>query len=537
MNIHQLLSVSQSSPQTQSPGAFSRQDPVNGLFQQALLNASDTQRRLLPAELSGISTPQAPLQQKQLDALSNLASDTLGVDAESLSTALEALGLVVSESDFSKLLAQLQLPNSNISVDTLGLASKRPSTPLDEIADRLTLMASFSDGSAQRPSEPLSGSAILPLIAEQLNLNTHQTAQLADTPALKTVIQSLSMDNSGFDAAALEAIAEKLNITQTEAVQLADTPAFKTLVQSLSIDSSGFDAAALEAIADQLNITQTEAAQLVSALNGLVGQQHSAESLSADPARSSDTRSPVAELQIASRSQQEIVSRSQQETVVSQPNTSAQINTTSAAPAVSTEALIGALLAADGAPKGSQSGGEQLAAGFTLNSSANPLPLPQSAQPYTPAPPPTAATLATPFASPAWPQQLSQQLVQISQRGGDQHVQMQLNPAELGPLSISLKFSEQGAQAHFLSAHAQVRQVLEQAIPQLREALAEQGISLGETSVGEQRDPNEQAFAQSSNGRGAKAGSDSGEVGSDETAHQSTESKPLALDGRVDLYA
>ena len=236
----------------------------------------------------------------------------------------------------------------------------------------------------------------------------------------------------------------------------------------------------------------------------------------------------MAELQLASRSQQD--------TFVSQPNTSAQFNTSSAAPAVSTEALIGALLAADGAPKGSQSG-EQLAAGFTLNSSSNPLAMAQSAQPYTPAPSPTAATLATPFMSPAWSQQLSQQLVQISQRGGDQHVQMQLNPAELGPLSISLKFSEQGAQAHFLSAHAQVRQVLEQAIPQLREALAEQGISLGETSVGEQRDPNDQAFAQSSNNNGAKAGGDSGEVVLEEAAHQNAGSKPLALDGRVDLYA
>ncbi|KFC50708.1 hypothetical protein DK37_08975 [Halomonas sp. SUBG004] len=71
--------------------------------------------------------------------------------------------------------------------------------------------------------------------------------------------------------------------------------------------------------------------------------------------------------------------------------------------------------------------------------------------------------------------------------GGEQHIQMKLHPAELGPLSISLKMTEHGAQAHFLSAHAQVRQVLEQAIPQLRDALAEQGISLGETSVGEQK--------------------------------------------------
>jgi flagellar hook-length control protein FliK len=161
----------------------------------------------------------------------------------------------------------------------------------------------------------------------------------------------------------------------------------------------------------------------------------------------------------------------------------------------------------------------------------------QPAQGFAPTVPPTQATLATPFTNPAWSQQLSQQLVQISQRGGEQHVQMQLHPAELGPLSISLKFSEQGAQAHFLSAHAQVRQVLEQAIPQLREALAEQGISLGETSVGEQRDPNAQAFAQSGGQQGSEFGSDGGDIGSDETLTRVAESSPLILNGRVDLYA
>ncbi|WP_442905499.1 flagellar hook-length control protein FliK [Halomonas sp. BC04] len=105
-----------------------------------------------------------------------------------------------------------------------------------------------------------------------------------------------------------------------------------------------------------------------------------------------------------------------------------------------------------------------------------------------PAPPtPAQASLPSPVQSQAWTGQLGQQLVQFARQGGEQQIEMRLNPAELGPLSVTLKMTEQGAQAQFLSAHAQVRQVLEQAIPQLREALAEQGISLGETSVGEQR--------------------------------------------------
>ena len=196
-----------------------------------------------------------------------------------------------------------------------------------------------------------------------------------------------------------------------------------------------------------------------------------------------------------------------------------------------------ALLTLEGVTRNSPAG-EQLFTSPSLSANQPPLTSSQAAQGFAPTVPPTQASLSTPVTSNAWPQQLGQQLVQISQRGGEQHVQMQLHPAELGPLSISLKFSEQGAQAHFLSAHAQVRQVLEQAIPQLREALAEQGISLGETSVGEQRDPNAQAFAQSGGKQGIEAGGDNGDVGLDETTPAlSAESSPLILDGRVDLYA
>ncbi|MNR47301.1 flagellar hook-length control protein [compost metagenome] len=43
------------------------------------------------------------------------------------------------------------------------------------------------------------------------------------------------------------------------------------------------------------------------------------------------------------------------------------------------------------------------------------------------------------------------------------------------------------AHAQFFSHNAQVRSAIEQALPQLKEAMAEQGISLGQTSVGDQR--------------------------------------------------
>lgn len=455
MNTHQLLSVSQSSPQTQSQGAFRREGSANGLFHQTLLQASDAQR-LSASALNETSASGVPGR----NALGFLVSDALEVDVQNLNEVLQSLGLDISENDLSELLAQLQLTSSGISADTLALSGGETSTPLDEIASRLALIASFSDGQTSLKEEQLTNFDSLKSITEMLNIGSNEPA----------------------------------------------TP---------------IDPAALEAIAEQLNINQTEASQLVAALNVLVSQQQSAQSLPIDSARLARARSAAIEVQATHR----------------QPDTLfAQMNSGSAVSQISSEALMGALLTVEGSSKGNLAS-EQLLTGLSLNSGNNPLASSQALQGFAPTAAPTAATLSTPITNPAWPQQLSQQLVQISQRGGEQHVQMQLNPAELGPLSISLKFSEQGAQAHFLSAHAQVRQVLEQAIPQLREALAEQGISLGETSVGEQRDPNAQAFAQSGGKQGPEAGSENGDIGSDDSNAQSAGSSSLIMDGRVDLYA
>lgn len=156
-------------------------------------------------------------------------------------------------------------------------------------------------------------------------------------------------------------------------------------------------------------------------------------------------------------------------------------------------------------------------------------------------PTPSQASLNAPVQSPAWPGQLGQQLVQFARQGGEQRIEMRLHPAELGPLSVTLKMSEQGAQAQFLSAHAPVRQAIEQAIPQLREALAQQGIELHDASVGEQRQQDGQAFA---GGEGRRdPGQGSGDLAADaitgdgEASAASDGLTAVGLDGRVNLYA
>ncbi|HSH47095.1 MAG TPA: flagellar hook-length control protein FliK, partial [Halomonas sp.] len=117
----------------------------------------------------------------------------------------------------------------------------------------------------------------------------------------------------------------------------------------------------------------------------------------------------------------------------------------------------------------------------------------------------------------------------------EQRVELQLHPAELGPLSVSLKLGDQGAQAQLLSAHAQVRQALEQAIPQLREALAEQGIQLGEATVGEQREGSRDGRDFEHAERAPQLGG--GDTPGDEVAAAADSVRELPVAGRVSVYA
>lgn len=84
-----------------------------------------------------------------------------------------------------------------------------------------------------------------------------------------------------------------------------------------------------------------------------------------------------------------------------------------------------------------------------------------------------------------WQTDLGEQMVDMVTRG-EQQVDLRLHPAELGPLSISLNLNDGTTQAQFQAAHASVRAAVEQALPQLREALATQGIALGQASVSDQ---------------------------------------------------
>lgn len=88
---------------------------------------------------------------------------------------------------------------------------------------------------------------------------------------------------------------------------------------------------------------------------------------------------------------------------------------------------------------------------------------------------------------PGWAGDLGQRLTwMIGQQR--QQAELVLTPPHLGTLEISLKLDGNQASASFVSAHPAVREALDQALPRLREMLAEAGVTLGQTHVGaEQR--------------------------------------------------
>jgi len=67
-----------------------------------------------------------------------------------------------------------------------------------------------------------------------------------------------------------------------------------------------------------------------------------------------------------------------------------------------------------------------------------------------------------------------------------QGARIELNPADLGPMEIHLHLRGNDATVHFGVTHALTREVIEAALPRLREMLAEQGFTQVNVNVGQQ---------------------------------------------------
>ena len=110
---------------------------------------------------------------------------------------------------------------------------------------------------------------------------------------------------------------------------------------------------------------------------------------------------------------------------------------------------------------------------------------------------PSTPLLNAQLGTPEWQQQLGQQVMMFN-RQGLQSAELRLHPQDLGSIQVSMKIENNQAQLHFVSGHSAVRSAIEAAMPDLKTALADNGISLGQSSVGSDSSQWQQAQQQSS---------------------------------------
>ncbi|CAM4150865.1 flagellar hook-length control protein FliK [Aeromonas bestiarum] len=146
------------------------------------------------------------------------------------------------------------------------------------------------------------------------------------------------------------------------------------------------------------------------------------------------------------------------------------------------------------------------------------------------------------LANPEAPAQLHQK-VSLMLADKLQQAEIQLDPLGLGKMKIQIQIgADNQANVHFVVQHGQTREMLEQAMPRLRDMLAGQGIQLGQTLV--QQQPQQQSQGQSAfAGQGQQGQKESGtfaETGQTEAEVTAAGSRLLTEstnDSGIDFYA
>ena len=149
-----------------------------------------------------------------------------------------------------------------------------------------------------------------------------------------------------------------------------------------------------------------------------------------------------------------------------------------------------------------------------------------------------AATVSAPIESPEFAGALSVQ-VSVFAREGVHQAELQINPIEMGPVSVQIALDGNQARVHFGAEVAATRQAIEASLPELAAALRDAGFTLSGGGVSQQRSGRGEA-----GDGGPNDGSTDGRRGSRRIegggAAQSVTLGPLqrrVASGGVDLYA
>ena len=102
---------------------------------------------------------------------------------------------------------------------------------------------------------------------------------------------------------------------------------------------------------------------------------------------------------------------------------------------------------------------------------------------------PLAVEVAAPVHDPAWRGEVAGRIASLITRGVE-HAELRLSPAELGPVELRIDVRGGEATLAIFAVQPTTRDALEQALPLLRDMLAQQGLSLGQASVQDGRADN-----------------------------------------------
>jgi len=133
-----------------------------------------------------------------------------------------------------------------------------------------------------------------------------------------------------------------------------------------------------------------------------------------------------------------------------------------------------------------------------------------------------------------WGERVSERVIMMA---GNQlkSAEIRLTPAELGPLRVQVAIDDGAANVTFHAQHALTRDALEQALPRLREMLAENGLTLGNAQVGDdgvrQGSRDAEAEKAASTATGSESPDSAVEQGSD------TDRRAILSRGLVDTFA
>ncbi|PTQ77844.1 flagellar hook-length control protein FliK [Nitrosomonas oligotropha] len=133
-----------------------------------------------------------------------------------------------------------------------------------------------------------------------------------------------------------------------------------------------------------------------------------------------------------------------------------------------------------------------------------------------------------------WGGEFAQKVVWLTSQQ-HQVAEIRLNPAHLGPVEVMLSITQDQATAQFISPHSAVRDAIQEALPRLREMMAESGIQLGNVMVGAD------SFQQENKQQQAQyAGKDTGTMSGmrqEVTGQVQTAAVPIRHQGLVNTYA